>query len=64
MKIRNLICNDKILRSYQVIGIIFFLISLFCIINCTSNFTNGNEVSNYISKGSVIVVNSDIAVGV
>ena len=64
MKIRNLICNDKIFRSHQVIGIIFFFIPVFFIINCTSNSTNENEVSPDTSKGSVIVVNSDIAVGV
>ncbi len=64
MKIRNLICNDKIFRSHQVIGIIFFFIAVFFIINCTSNSTNENEVSPDTSKGSVIVVNSDIAVGV
>ena len=64
MKIRNLICNDKILRHYQVIWIVFFLISICCIINCNLNATNGDQVLSDASSGSVIVVNSDLAVGI
>ena len=64
MKIRNLICNDKTLRYYQVIWIIFFSISVFCLINCTSNGISEDEVLPDSSKGSVIVVNSDLAVGI
>ena len=64
MKIQNLICSDKILRYYQVIWIIFFSISVFCFINCTSNGISEDEVLSDSSKGTVIVVNSDLAVGI